>query len=104
MGCWAEEERSIEFQYEIETKTPHVYLSYNRPFSFIWADKSDNGTKIESRLIQRPNTRAKDVYGHTWICTASPLTADYMRRYELRWCWSPWLRPDGWTLPWLGEV
>lgn len=60
----------------------HVYGSYNRPFSFAWAEP------IDAKLVQTVPSQGNPM--HTWVVTKEPLPADYCKRYELRFGWSPW--------------
>lgn len=65
----------------------HVYLSYNRPFTFAWADKYDEGERIIGQTLNKKDVQREGkwtVYGHTWIVTAKPLSEQYQARYELR--------------------
>ncbi len=59
----------------------HVYASYNRPFSFAWADT------VDAKLVHSSTLK----HGvHTWIVAKAPLDPEYCRRYELEYGWSPW--------------
>lgn len=62
----------------------HVYASFNRPVSLLWAS-------IPGDPILRHEAAAswRDATPHTWVLTREPLPEDVLKRYELKWGWNP---------------
>lgn len=61
----------------------HVYASFNRPISGLWASIPG--------AVYVHNERADWDNGipHSWVVTDKPLSDDVIYRYELSWGWSP---------------
>jgi hypothetical protein len=64
----------------------HVYASFNRPIDSFWA--SIPGGPV---YVHTPPGAANwtEAIPHTWVATTAPLEDDVIKRYELRWGWSP---------------
>lgn len=71
-------ERDAALQYK------HVYASFNRPMSAIWA------TLPDAMYIQEEHAYWEEgkMIPWTWIVTKEPLTEEKIYSYELRWGWS----------------
>jgi hypothetical protein len=61
----------------------HVYGSYSRPISNIWA------TIPGAVFIHEDYPNWEKAIPHTWVITQEPLAEDILTRYELVWGWSP---------------
>lgn len=62
----------------------HVYASFNRPMSDMWATIPG-----EHAYIHNSNQNWTESIPHTWTVTSELLPQDVIDRYELRWGWSP---------------
>ena len=69
---------------EIPDGYHHVYGSFYRPFSLMWAT-------LPGKPIIEHETRADQnaMIPHSWILTREPLNDDILYKYELTWAWSP---------------
>jgi hypothetical protein len=67
----------------------HVYASFNRPFSLMWASLPE-----KSPYLKDQKTNWGEAIPHTWIGTKAPLPQDVLNRYELKWGWSPLRIPE----------
>jgi hypothetical protein len=61
----------------------HVYASYNRPISSMWASIPG------AVYVHEDHPNWEDATPHTWVITQQPLDTDMIARYELSWGWSP---------------
>lgn len=61
----------------------HVYASFNRPVSGLWASLGDALYVQEDKLGGEG-----EMIPFTWIITREPLDKDTIYRYELKWGWS----------------
>lgn len=62
----------------------HVYASFNRPVSPVWADIPD-----EPVFVHNDRASLAESVPHTWIVVKEQLADGVLRRYELQWGWSP---------------
>jgi hypothetical protein len=76
----------IEFRF----KYRHVYASFNRPFSLMWASLPG-----EIELVHEDRANWSEMIPHTWILSAEPLPEDKLKSYELKWAWSPIEHQEG---------
>ena len=72
--------------YDIENRGEyeHVYASFSRPISRIWATLPE-GVEFAHNDYANWNEQIP----HTWLFCKEPLDAETCRRYELTWGWSP---------------
>ena len=63
-----------------ENSYPHVYASFNRPFSLMWA-------RLGQECILEHQQRS-DAVPHTWIVTKEPIPNEKLYDYELTWGYS----------------
>jgi len=75
---------SIDFIMERGGGFCHVYASFNRPVSPIWADIPG-----EPKFVHNDWADWAESIPHTWIVVKEPLPDEILKRYELRWGWSP---------------
>lgn len=81
---------SIKWQLEDNHRNlHHVYGSFNRPMSDMWATIPG-----EHAYIHNPDPNWTESIPHTWVVTAQPLPDEVIERYELRWGWSPIHEPQ----------
>lgn len=62
----------------------HVYASFNRPISSIWADIPG-----EPVFVHNDWADWAESIPHTWVIVKEPLGNEVLKRYELVWGWSP---------------
>jgi hypothetical protein len=62
----------------------HIYVSHYRPFSLMWADKTDGDNDLREMWAEYVGPPYQSVIG-----THKPLSEDYQRRYQLTWAYSP---------------
>jgi hypothetical protein len=62
----------------------HVYASFNRPISGLWASIPGDPEYIHNQYADWTES-----IPHTWVITKEPLDQETMQRYELTWGWSP---------------
>jgi hypothetical protein len=72
----------------------HVYASFPRPISLMWASLGD------VLLVHTERANWGKAIPHTWVVSREPLDEDMLRRYELTWGWSPF---DGMQVAGAGE-
>lgn len=68
-------------------KMNHVYGSFSRPFSLIWASLPDD---ICIELVQEDYGDWQGGIPHTWILSDKALPDDKVESYELTLCWNHW--------------
>jgi len=64
----------------------HVYGSFNRPIDGLWATIPHEPIFVHTPIGSANWTEAVP---HTWVVTTAPLDDEVIKRYELRWGWSP---------------
>lgn len=62
----------------------HVYASFNRPISGIWASLPK-----DTEYIHQERANWEEMIPWTWIITTAPLPDEKIKSYELVWGWSP---------------
>lgn len=75
---------NIDFMLEHSREYCHVYASFNRPVSPIWADIPG-----EPVFVHNDWADWAESIPHTWVVVKEPLSDDVCKRCELRWGWSP---------------
>lgn len=73
----------LEFFEQLKRGYAHTYASFNRPIDGGWAS-IDDVLYIHTEKANWPEAKP-----HTWVISKSPLDDETLRRYELRWGWSP---------------
>ena len=62
----------------------HVYASFNRPISSMWAS-----FPCEVEFVHNERANWKKAIPHTWVVAQEPLDDETISKYELTWGWSP---------------
>lgn len=62
----------------------HIYGSFNRPISSLWAS-----FPCEVYFVDNERANWEKAIPHTWVVSQEPLDDETIRRYELTWGWSP---------------
>ena len=75
---------NLDFLLEHGNEYRHVYASFNRPVSPVWADIPG-----EPKFIHEEWADLAKSVPHTWVIVKEPLPDDMLKRYELQWGWSP---------------
>jgi hypothetical protein len=63
----------------------HVYASFNRPISGLWASLPKDTLY---RHEEHPNWSSESMTPWTWVVTKEPLSDEKIKSYELQWGWS----------------
>lgn len=73
-----------EYTHDELMEYKHVYASFNRPISGLWASLGDALYKHE----REPSWGQGTMTPWSWVITKEPLSDDQEKRYELKWGWS----------------
>lgn len=75
--------RLLEMMQHAHAGHVHVYASFSRPISPVWASIPS------ARYVYEERTNWAEATPHTWVLAKEPLSDETLARYELRWAYSP---------------